>query len=176
MISLEQRLVAMSSVNADTGCLEWFAAKDGGGYGMIRIGRRTCRAHRISFEVHFGPIPDGMCVCHRCDNRLCIKPSHLFLGTQTENMADRDSKGRQPRTRGERHGSAKLSEVDVSVIRNAEGGRGLLTALAKQFGVSRTQIANVRAGKNWSHRITEEIAGADCDAVRAAKAMVGEVE
>jgi hypothetical protein len=79
---------------APTDCWPWTGYTNTRGYGVIRINRRTVLAHRIAYQVERGPIPDGLFVCHHCDNPPCCNPAHLFLGTQTENMRDMISKGR----------------------------------------------------------------------------------
>jgi hypothetical protein len=79
------------------GCWEWQGALSAAGYGrIVRPGSAatSAPAHRVSWELHNGPIPDGLCVCHKCDNRKCVRPDHLFLGTQGDNNRDRDAKGR----------------------------------------------------------------------------------
>lgn len=75
-------------------CWEWLAHKTDCGYGRISIGGEMLSAHRVSWSIHFGPIPPGLCVCHKCDNKLCVNPSHLFLGTITDNNRDKSAKGR----------------------------------------------------------------------------------
>jgi hypothetical protein len=106
-----------------TPCLEWQAGRDKNGYGKHWLAGKTVRAHRVAWELAHGPIPDGMGVLHRCDNPPCVADEHLFLGTNQDNTADRDAKGRQARgdangarlyperlSRGEAH-SARLREV-----------------------------------------------------------------
>ncbi len=78
----------------NTGCWLWTAGMRLNGYGQVKIRRVNQLAHRVSYQVHVGPMPEGMCVCHKCDVPCCVNPDHLFLGTQADNMRDRDRKGR----------------------------------------------------------------------------------
>jgi len=145
---LKSRLLDKVKPNCDTGCWEWTAAKLKCGYGIIATpGRINKLAHRVSYELHCGEIPDGLFVCHTCDNRTCINPSHLFVGTNAENMADMRAKGRQ--RRGVTQRSAKLTEADVIAIRAADGV--LHRDLAQRYGVDKSQISCIRSGKYWSH-------------------------
>lgn len=79
---------------ADVGCWEWTGSKDRDGYGRIRIGDRPVMAHRVSYEMHHGEIPDGAVVMHSCDNPACVRPTHLKIGSQADNITDRHLKGR----------------------------------------------------------------------------------
>lgn len=108
------------------------------------------RAHRFAYEEANGPIPEGLHVLHRCDVPLCVRPDHLFLGTNVENSADRNQKGRQ--ARGERQGSAKLTVAIVRRIRKAFAEDGITTTeLAARHGVARSTIRAIVSRKNWKH-------------------------
>lgn len=149
MISLQQKLLSKIALSTETGCWEWTACKFKNGYGKIRDGKDMRRAHRVSYEVFRGSIPQGQVVCHGCDHRGCINPNHLFLGTQAQNMADMTAKGRRRGLRGSTNSQAKLSETDVLAIRSSNGIKH--RDLAAQFGVHRTLISQIRSGKSWRH-------------------------
>jgi len=102
----------------DDGCWMWMGGKDSSGYGTFYDGERTIGAHRYSYELHIGPIPDGMLCCHHCDRPACCNPAHFFLGTKKDNADDRDKKGRNINLRGEKHGRAKLTEAKIKEIFN----------------------------------------------------------
>lgn len=145
-----ERLEHLSMPVTECGCWIWLGATVPDGYGGIDIGDKKVRAHRASWEAHRGPIPDGMCVLHRCDIPACINPDHLFLGTQLENIADRTKKrrGKNPRKPGESHPNSKLSDEAVRFIRNSDLAQQVL---AQRYGVSRPHISLIRSGKRWSH-------------------------
>lgn len=92
--AMRQRIGAKSRLDGDTGCWVWTAAVTSAGRGAIRVDGRLVQAHRLSYEAHIGPIPDGLLVCHHCDRPLCVNPAHLFLGTNLDNMRDMVRKGR----------------------------------------------------------------------------------
>lgn len=137
---------------ADNGCWIWLTFKDRPGtYPHMEIEGKQVRAHRLSYELHHGPIPKGQCVCHRCDNPKCVNPEHLFLGTRADNMKDMFAKGRGRAKPRELHPAAKLDQQRVDMIRALhETGKFKKAALAKQFGVSRALISLIVAGKRWT--------------------------
>jgi HNH endonuclease len=143
--------VLQGSVKVEGECWVWQGPLVHG-YGQVRIGsapQTRMRAHRAAYLTFIGPIGDGMCVCHRCDNKPCINPAHLFLGTTQENTADKVAKGRQPHSDG--HARAKLSAEAVREIRAMPRQYGLGVKLAQKYGVSPTAIMLARQGKNWKH-------------------------
>lgn len=146
-LPIAERLFSRIKKDEVTGCWNWTGGKTGGGYGAIGVNNRTELAHRVSYEWHFGQIADGLFVCHRCDNRACINPDHMFLGTQEQNMSDKTAKQRQ--AKGEGHGCAKLTEGDVLSIRSSHGVT--LKDLGKRYGVSWQHIWQIRSGRAWSH-------------------------
>lgn len=141
-------------------CWIWAGSRDNCGYGKIRIVRSASMAHRLSWEIHYGPIPAGLCVLHRCDNPPCVRPDHLFLGTHQENMRDRDMKGRggesKPTRHGEGHVRAKLSEASVRWAREAVAGGRTMEAVAKELGVVRSTVGRAVSGHNWRRVTTRD--------------------
>lgn len=145
------RVKFFESVKKDCagGCWHWTGRVNGKGYGLFAVDRgKNVSANRASWILHNGTIPDGLHVCHKCDNRICVNPSHLFLGTQAENVADAVAKKRMQR--GEMRWNSILTEKDVKHIR-AANGYGAPVRLAKQFNVGLKQIYRIRSRKAWRH-------------------------
>lgn len=138
-------------VRITPGCWVWQAALRKG-YGTFHVeGNKAVYAHRFSYEIHIGPMADGDVICHKCDNPLCVNPDHLFQGTQKENITDRNLKGRQ--AKGERQGSAKLTQEQVDEIRRIYVRRHpefSTVALSKKYGVSTSQLSNILLNKRWT--------------------------
>ncbi len=140
-----------SKVQKTETCWEWTGFVNRNGYGCFRVGGRSITAHRYSFALVNGD-PGKLWVLHRCDNRKCVNPEHLFAGTQIENAADMVSKDRQRFVAGSQNPIAKLTEQTVILIREryAKGGIGT-RALAKEYGVSRAAIRSALSHRSWNH-------------------------
>lgn len=132
----------------ENGCWLWTGGIESNGYGRTTYEGKAWWVHRLSYEVHKGPIPEGHLVCHACDVRSCINPDHLFTGSIADNQRDMKLKGRA--SRGERSASAKLTEADVRRIRE-DTRPGWQLAVA--YGVSQATISEVRSKKVWAHVI-----------------------
>lgn len=137
-----------STMDPSTGCVNWDWCVDAAGYG--RFGQKGY-AHRGMWIAVNGPIPDGMFVCHRCDNRRCVNPDHLFLGTHAENMRDMVRKGRSNKAKGSAAGPSKLTEHDVSIIKWCLDAGVTQDKLAKLYGVSQSAVSGINVGRTWKH-------------------------
>lgn len=154
-----------SKIQVDVaGCWVWTAATNGHGYGRIWAGGKLVVPHRYVFEFFNGPIPElpgsdfrGTCVCHRCDNRACVNPEHLFLGTHQDNMDDMAAKGRR-RSRavvGEAHGCSKLTARKVRQMFELREQGWTQQQLAHYFDVSQTTVSQVLRRIKWAHVLVE---------------------
>lgn len=149
--TIKQRM----TVNTVSGCWEWNGSKRRG-YGRTTAGsrtdgtRRTVSAHRLSYELHNGAIPDGYEVCHKCDNPSCINPDHLFVGTRQDNIDDRERKGRNVVFVGEEQPRTKLTKKAVKDARWERAYKGTsFQALANKYGVSKKTMQNAINGVTW---------------------------
>lgn len=167
-------------VSKSDGCWTWTAAiNKRWGYGAFREGGKTLRAHRVAWALTNGPIPDGLFACHHCDNPSCVNPSHIFLGTCSDNAKDMAAKGRSTLgdrnpsrlypdrvARGDRHSSRthperiqrgvdrpnhKLLNADVIAIRSLFANGATNKAISERYGISRSLASAVAHGKRWQH-------------------------
>jgi hypothetical protein len=150
-LSLEEKLILKTKWVGD--CLVWIGQKTNKGYGRLRLDGRLQGAHRLMYELHKGPIPDGMVVMHSCDNPPCVNIQHLSAGTPMDNVRDMQNKGRAVILRGADHSSVKLSAEQIEAIRKRykfhdqqNGG----PALGREFGVHQKTILAIVNGKHWS--------------------------
>lgn len=151
--SVQERLEAYSMPVTETGCQIWLASTTSKGYGQLEISRKKEYTHRLAYEVHVGPIPEGLLVCHHCDTPACINPLHLFLGTHQDNASDKVRKGRDRALRGSENRNAKLSGNDVDSIMNFLLYSSKTQAeVAEMFGVAGSQISHINTGACWGHR------------------------
>lgn len=145
--SLKERFEAKVVVNPDSGCWEWTAARQSCGYGNIKVDGKAAKAHRVSYGMYVGEIPEGIHVLHKCDNRKCVNPEHLFLGTNADNVADKVAKNRQyggGAKRGEEHGGSKLTDLQVEEIRELYTLGGYSQHyLGRLFGVGQQQVSRI---------------------------------
>lgn len=145
-IPLEQRF--WSRVKKTDGCWLWTGSFGNNGYGQISESDKNLSTHRVSWELHYGPIPDGMSVLHQCDNKQCVRPDHLFLGSRGDNNRDRALKGRS--ARGEHHGQSKLTQVQVIRIRQLYSEGLSDRKIAKMFSVARHTIREIVEHRTWT--------------------------
>jgi hypothetical protein len=149
-----EEIIASSIQDPVSGCWEWQHSMSKWGYGMVRRNGRNMHSHRASYIAFNGPIPSGMVICHKCDNRKCVNPDHLFVGTQKENLADARMKGRMfdpPQRRGEQNNKSKLSEADVAKIRSMVSCGIGKTAIGRMFGIHRETVRRAAEGRTWAH-------------------------
>lgn len=160
---------AKVDVRGEQECWPWMNARAVNGYGVFGISAASnggkpdqWKAHRLAWSLTHGEVPDELCICHTCDNRICCNPSHLFLGTADENVADKVAKGRQSKgdaharrlinpPRGERNCKARLTELQVVAMRAAYASGTSRRALGSEFGVSGPTVYRVTSGRSWRH-------------------------
>lgn len=144
-------------INSDTECLNWIKHKSHFGHGRLHFGSKYYGAHRFSYEYFIGKIPNGLCVCHKCDNPSCVAPSHLFLGTKADNNKDCYQKGRYRNVpsdnpiKGIDHKNSKLNESDVMLIKEMLIYKISCSNICKLFNVSYGAIHHIKTGRTWNH-------------------------
>lgn len=144
-MSLLERLAARSLPNLQTGCIEWTGPKLKAGYGVVYSGKERELAHRLAWQKQHGPIPEGMYVCHKCDNPMCVRIEHLFLGTPSENLLDCHAKGRKPRF------LKKLTLERLRAAREFIAAGWTNASIASAFGVDPSSISRIRTGARGAY-------------------------
>ena len=154
----EARFWAKVARGSETECWPWTASTAGGGYGQFGLRAGSCiPAHRFAWVATHGPILDGLWVLHRCDNRPCCNPAHLFLGTRQDNMDDMVAKRRHwahrglPGNLGEQNGRAKLTAEQVREIRKRHADGESQSSIARDYPVGRIKVGQIVRGESWRH-------------------------
>ena len=150
-----ERFMHRVEFEPNTGCWLWSGAPGAGGYGVTNFDGRVQKAHRVSFALTHGYMPPRrMKVCHRCDVPACVNPDHLWLGTQRENIADMDAKGRRRvrPSKGSHNGMARLNEDIVTEIRDVLSlKRWSQAAVARSYGISPMTVSRIANRQLWRH-------------------------
>lgn len=157
---LEDRFPLYYEKNDETDCWEWKMTLDKWGYGGIRDDDgKTRRAHRVSYKLHKGEIPDGAYICHTCHNECCVNPDHLYAGNAQSNVDDAIERGTflETRPQGEQVGTSKLVESEVRELkRKYNSGDYTQSELADEYGIGQTQVSRIVRGEWWQHVTVEE--------------------
>lgn len=144
---IEGRFWDHVSPEPNTGCWLWIGYYSEG-YGQISGGGRVVSAHVLSWEIHFGPVPAGLFVLHKCDVHLCVNPDHLFVGTQADNMADKARKGRAWHPVGELHPGVKLDDASIAALRSEYVPfKTSARVLAVKYGLSQSYVYEILKGR-----------------------------
>lgn len=151
-----ERFNAKVMPEPNTGCWLWFGQFDKDGYGLLKTGSKDKwnneRAHRVSYRINIGPIPEGYFICHKCDNPACVNPDHLFAGNHIDNVTDMISKGRKVVAKGSKANKSDLTEMDVLQIRSQyANGNTSYAKLSKKYGVCARMIGAIVNRENWKH-------------------------
>ena len=152
---IAERFNSKYIMDPNSGCWLWTGTNNVAGYGIImewvKGKRGKALAHRMSYRINRGQIPEGIFVCHHCDTPACVNPDHLFLGTPADNTRDMVKKGRCAPCKGEATGSAKLREGDVRFVRELINRGKSYPRIARIYNVGTTCIGDIKTGKKWSH-------------------------
>lgn len=148
-----QRFYSRCEPDPNSGCWLWFGASRSGGYGRVVTPFRSA-AHRMSYLISKGKIPDGLLVRHKCDTPACVNPDHLLLGTDADNVRDRDERGRTSRhhgRKGEANNHSALTEQDVREIRRCCAAGATITSVGRDFGISFQAVSKIVNRQRWAH-------------------------
>lgn len=135
------------------GCWLWSGALSRSGYGWFRLSKKNGQisAHRFSYQIYNGEIPNGKIILHSCDNKACVNPSHLSIGTYKDNMQDMLRKGRNDPSRGSKNGHSKLKEKDIEEIRRQYKQGKTQISIGRFFGVGQDSVSLIVNKKTWAH-------------------------
>lgn len=132
----------------NSGCWLWLGSLTGSGYARFSVNTCKMQASRYSWELAFGEIPKGLLVCHKCDNRICVNPEHLFVGTQSDNLRDMVNKGRDNPRFGEGSPCSRFTETNIITIR---ADQRPLDVIGRSYGVDKSYIWKIKKGWFWKH-------------------------
>lgn len=139
-----KEVITNNIIISDSGCWEWQRYCLPSGYGQVRRGKKLALIHREAYTAFIGTIPKGLVVCHKCDNRKCCNPSHLFIGTQQDNINDMVSKGRA--ASGERNGRSKLTSKEIENIR---ADKRVFHEIASDYHIDRSHVSRIKSKDRW---------------------------
>jgi hypothetical protein len=161
--TVEERFWSKVAIGTPDECWEWQRSRRGGGYGQFRVapGRSPQRASRVAWTLANGPIPDGMIVCHRCDNPPCCNPAHLWLGTVADNNTDKIAKGRGCGPGRDSFvslvsGVRKLTDEEILLARRLYQQGRSCRSIAREFGVAHTTISRLVNGQQWKDYLADD--------------------
>lgn len=141
-------------IKTESECWPWLKYVNDSGYGVTRTSKnKAVRASHIAYELTYGPIPEGLFVCHHCDNPICCNPAHLFLGTHSDNMHDMDNKGHRVNSPqyGEKHGMSKLTADAVREIRSLANSGMSYAEIGRRFNISDVHAGRIATRVSWNH-------------------------
>lgn len=143
------RFIAKMDIPRQKGCIAYLGAISKNGYGVFIINRKSFSAHRIAYELFVGKVPKNKMVLHKCDNRKCVAPQHLLLGTQRDNMRDMHNKKRNHSNKGENHGMARLTLLQVQDIRKKLKDGIKPKVISEIYAISKATIADIKYHRTW---------------------------
>ena len=150
--TVAERLEAATDRSDVDGCWPLLVgASTRSGHKQLSVNNRMVLAHRIAYEIHVGPIPEGSVVRHTCDNPPCVRPSHLVAGTVADNNRDRDERGRAAALKGSANGSSKLTENAIQELRRLRASGLSQRQAGQRLGVTQSTVSLIERGKTWTH-------------------------